>query len=75
MREELAMKLDGLRQDAGAFFSMPIPKSVWEKLKTVRDQDVASVVENCRRREQWLLALARDLSVRSEVAHIAPSCL
>lgn len=49
MRDELVMKLDGVRHDAGVFFSLPLPKAVWEKTKAFQNEDFVAFVETCRR--------------------------
>lgn len=49
MRDELLMKLEGVRRDAGLFFSLPIPQAVWEKIKYFQNDDFVAFVEECRR--------------------------
>ena len=49
MREELVIKLDGLRRDAYWFFSLPIAQAVWERKKLVQNDDFVAFVEQCRR--------------------------
>jgi hypothetical protein len=39
---------EGLRQDIRWFFSLPIPKAVWEKIKERQDTKFAKFVEACR---------------------------
>jgi hypothetical protein len=38
-----------LRQDVRSFFSLPLPKAVWEKTKIFQNQDFVKFVEMCRR--------------------------
>ena len=37
----------GLRTDIKEFFSLPIPKAVWEKSKQFQDRDFVEFVESC----------------------------
>lgn len=30
---------EGLRQDIGEFFSLPIPRAIWEKIKSLQNED------------------------------------
>ncbi len=48
MNDELLMKLDGVRMDACAFFSLPIPSAVWEKLKVFQNEDFVAFVDGCK---------------------------
>lgn len=48
MRDRLEIKPEGLRQDVGAFFTLPIPQAVWVKLKLLQDDALVEFVENCR---------------------------
>ena len=48
MRDELTIKPEGLRRDVWAFFSLPIPSCVWEKLKVLQNDKFAAYVEACR---------------------------
>ena len=38
---------DGLRLDIREFFSLPVPKAVWEKSKVYQDDDFVRFVESC----------------------------
>lgn len=49
MRDEMIVKMEGLRRDAGAFFSLPIPWAVWEKTKRFQNADFIEFVEECRK--------------------------
>ena len=48
MKDELVIKLEGLRRDVSQFLSLPIPSSVWDKVKLVQNDDVVTFVESCR---------------------------
>lgn len=37
-----------MRWDVAWFFSLPIPKAVWEKLKPLQDEEFVAYVEECR---------------------------
>ena len=45
MRDGMLLKPEGLRQDVDWFFSLPIPKAVWKRLKALQDADFARFVE------------------------------
>ncbi len=49
MRDEMVIKLTGLRRDVKHFLSLPIPKAVWEKTKFFQNDDFVAFVEECRR--------------------------
>lgn len=52
-KEGLFQKLSGFPQDIRWIFSHPIPSVVWEKIKSLQDQDFVAFVEACRNgREQ-----------------------
>ncbi len=46
LKDELVTKQEGLRRDVKAFFSLPIPKSVWIKTKLLQNQDFAAFIES-----------------------------
>jgi hypothetical protein len=48
MRYRLEIKPEGLRQDVGSFFTLPIPQAVWMKLKVMQDDAFVKFVEACR---------------------------
>ena len=52
IRTGLVIKPEGLRQDIRVFFSLPIPKAVWEKLRGLQDQEFVEFVENCLRQNE-----------------------
>jgi hypothetical protein len=45
MNDQLVIKVEGLRRDIAQFFSLPIPKSVWEKTKPFQNDDFAKFIE------------------------------
>ena len=44
----LVFKLEGLRRDIEWFFSLPIPRIIWEKTKVLQNDDFVVFVEACR---------------------------
>jgi hypothetical protein len=48
MKDELVIKLEGLRRDVCEFFSLPIPQAVWMKTKVLQNDDFVEFVEDCR---------------------------
>jgi hypothetical protein len=42
----LFVQLERIRADLECFMKLPIPKAVWEKLKTFQDEDFVKFVEN-----------------------------
>lgn len=46
-RYDLTVKPEGMARDVRAFFSLPIPKDVWERMKSFHDADFVTFVENC----------------------------
>lgn len=44
----LVFKLEGLRRDIAWFFSLPIPRMIWEQSKVVQNDDFVAFVEMCR---------------------------
>jgi len=48
MKDELVVKLEGLRRDISQFLSLPIPKAIWDKAKMVQNDDFVAFVESCR---------------------------
>ncbi len=47
MKDELVVKLEGLRRDVSQFLSLPIPLTIWEKSKLVQNDDFVAFVESC----------------------------
>jgi hypothetical protein len=48
MSNQLVVKVEGLRRDIAQFFSLPIPRDVWEKVKVLQNDDFVAFVESCR---------------------------
>ncbi len=48
MKDELVIKLEGLRRDVRWFFSLPIPIVVWERVKVFQNDEFVAFVEQCR---------------------------
>ena len=46
LKDELLTKQEGLRRDVGLFFSLPIPKAVWTKVKLLQNQDFAAFIDS-----------------------------
>jgi hypothetical protein len=47
MKAGIFVKIQGLQTDIQDFFTLPIPKIVWEKIKPFQDQDFVAFVESC----------------------------
>ena len=43
----LLFKLEGLRRDVRWLFSLPIPRTVWQKTKLLQNDDFVEFVESC----------------------------
>ena len=48
MSDQLVVKYEGLRRDIAQFFSLPIPKAVWEKTKQFQNDALVRFIEECR---------------------------
>lgn len=48
LNDELVVKLEGLRRDVAQFLSLPIPRTIWEKVKALQNDDFVSFVEACQ---------------------------
>lgn len=48
IRQGLYLKPEGLRKDIAWFFSLPIPKAVWEKNKALQDEAFVAFLETAR---------------------------
>ena len=46
LKDELVTKQEGLRRDVKSFFSLPIPKAVWQRTKLLQNQDFAAFIES-----------------------------
>lgn len=45
MRDRLYVRPEGMDRDVAEFFSLPIPRAVWKKLKPLQDEDFVRFVE------------------------------
>ncbi|MDR3457125.1 MAG: hypothetical protein P4N60_06735 [Verrucomicrobiae bacterium] len=48
MRDQLVVKLEGLRRDIAQFLSLPVPREVWEKIKVFQNDEFVAFMESCR---------------------------
>src|ERR1035437_6916398 len=46
IKDKLLTKQEGLRRDVGLFFSLPVPKAVWQRTKLLQNLDFAAVIES-----------------------------
>lgn len=46
LKDELVIKQEGLRRDVRSFFSLPVPKAVWQNAKLLQNQDFAAFIES-----------------------------
>lgn len=46
MKSGMFVTLEGLQKDVAEFFSAPIPKAIWEKIKPLQDADFAEFIES-----------------------------
>ncbi len=46
LKDELVTKQEGLRQDVKSFFSLPVPKAVWQRTKLLQNQDFAAFIDS-----------------------------
>jgi hypothetical protein len=47
MKAGIFVKIQGLQKDIRDFFTLPIPKAMWEKIKPFQDGDFIAFVEKC----------------------------
>jgi hypothetical protein len=47
MKEGMSVPINGLKADISNFFSLPIPRSVWNKSKAFQNDDFVRFVEGC----------------------------
>jgi hypothetical protein len=47
LKTGLTIKSEGLKKDVGDFFSLPIPRTIWEKLKPLQNDDFVKFVDGC----------------------------
>ncbi len=48
VKAKMFVEVEGLRNDIRMFFSLPIPKSVWEEVKSFQDGDFVRFVEDSK---------------------------
>ena len=46
LKDELLIKQEGLRRDVKSFFSLPVPKAVWTKVKLLQNHDFAAFIDS-----------------------------
>ena len=46
MKDDLFVAQDGSRQDIAQFFSLPVPKAVWQRTKLLQNQDFAAFIDS-----------------------------
>jgi hypothetical protein len=46
MKDDLVVDYEGVRQDIGQFFSLPVPNAVWTSAKPLQNQDFAAFVDD-----------------------------
>lgn len=49
MKQGMFVRPEGLQTDIAWFFSLPIPRAVWERLKSLQDEDFVRFTEACLR--------------------------
>jgi hypothetical protein len=49
IKARMFLQQEGLRRDVKDFFSLPIPRAVWEDAKLMQDRDFVAFVESCRK--------------------------
>lgn len=54
MKNHLFIKPEGLRRDVAMFFSLPIPRAVWERTKLLQNDDFVAFVDSCLSSKQEL---------------------
>jgi hypothetical protein len=47
MKVGIFVKIQGLQTDIQDFFTLPIPKAVWEKIKPFQDEEFVGFIEDC----------------------------
>ena len=50
MKNDLTINPEGLRRDVAEFLALPIPRTVWSRIKHVQDRDFVAFIESCK---QW----------------------
>ena len=51
LEDSLSVTPDGLRRDIQGLFSRPVPRAVWENIKSLQDREFVRFVEACRSEE------------------------
>jgi hypothetical protein len=49
MKARMLVKIEGMQDDIRQFFSLPIPKAVWERIKPFQDRDFVKFIDSCVR--------------------------
>ncbi len=52
MKKELTIKPEGASEDVAGFFSLPIPRAVWEQSKRLQNEDFVEFVDYCLAQEK-----------------------
>lgn len=47
MKDGMFLKPEGLRKDVASFFSLPIPRAIWERMKSLQDREFVKFVDAC----------------------------
>jgi hypothetical protein len=47
MKDQLIVKLEGVRWEIAQFLSLAVPREVWEKIKVLQNEDFVAFVESC----------------------------
>jgi len=48
MTAKMFVNVEGLKGDVKSFFALPVPKAVWNGIKSSQDKDFVMFVENCQ---------------------------
>jgi hypothetical protein len=49
LKNGVLLNLEGMHKDIGWFFSLPLPRMIWERAKFLQDADFVQFVEICRK--------------------------
>jgi hypothetical protein len=52
--DALTVTPEGIREDVRSLFSLPIPRAVWDEIKTLQDKEFVRFIEACLRGEATL---------------------
>lgn len=47
MKSGLYPKLDGVEEDVGSLFTLPIPSTCWKRVRPLQDRDFVAFVDGC----------------------------